>query len=268
MLENRWFSQIVLAAGVMFISVTASFAGMIVDSQGFEAPTYSVGALQGSNSWKIPPGSGGTAMVESTVVASGSQAVQVNRAANSDARWLVPVSGYPQQPNKIIQISWDMKVLQNPSTAFNTFGPFFGVEAYDGPKDSPALLFGSLGVDAKTLDVLYLKKETAKTPEALTATGTKVGLGWNHFSISPRFYELSVQCVPQLQLHAVGDRRVRGWILNFLHGCRHLGLGCWGRYYFAGVYRNSLLRQLSGCVPVYRFGHLESLEQQILERKR
>ncbi|MEI8374925.1 MAG: PEP-CTERM sorting domain-containing protein [Planctomycetota bacterium] len=182
MLRNRWFSQIVLAAGVMFISVTASFAGMIENSQGFEAPAYSSGALQGSNSW-VQIGSGGTATVESTEKFSGSQDVQVNRAANSGARWLVPVSGYPELPNKIIQISWDMKVLQNPSSAAGAYGPFFGVEAYDGPKGSPALLFGSLGVDAKTLDVLYQMEGTGD----LTETGTKVGLDWNHFLISLDF---------------------------------------------------------------------------------
>jgi len=184
MLENRWFSQIVLAAGVMFVSVTASFAGMIVDSQGFEAPKYSSGALQGSNGW-VQIGSGGTATVESAEKFSGSQAVQVNRAANSDTRWLVPVSGYPELPNKIIQISWDMKVSQNPSKAAGTYGPFFGVEAYDGPKGSPALLFGSLGVDAKTLDILYQVEGTGAF--ATVPGGKTVNTGWNHFSISLDF---------------------------------------------------------------------------------
>jgi len=184
MIKNRWSSRVLLASGVIFVSVTASFAGMIENSQGFEAPAYSLGALQGSNGW-VQIGSGGTATVESTEKFSGSQAVQVNRAANSDARWLVPVSGYPELPNKIIQISWDMKVLQNPSSAAGAYGPFFGVEAYDGPKGSPALLFGSLGVDAKTLEVLYQEEVTGYLVPV--PAGTKVNTDWNHFSISLDF---------------------------------------------------------------------------------
>jgi hypothetical protein len=59
-----------------------------------------------------------------------------------------------------------------------TFGPFFGVEAYD---DSGTIgLLGSLGVDATTGDVLYQATGTG----VLTETGSVVNFGqWNNFQI-------------------------------------------------------------------------------------
>jgi hypothetical protein len=62
-----------------------------------------------------------------------------------------------------------------------TFGPFFGVEAYDADNSPPAIgLLGSLGVDATTGDVLYQFQDTG----FFTETGTVVAFGsWRHYSI-------------------------------------------------------------------------------------
>jgi hypothetical protein len=63
--------------------------------------------------------------------------------------------------------------------AQDTFGPFFGVEAYDDDGNEVGLL-GSLGVDATTGDILY----QAPGSGVLTETGIVVDFGdWNHFQI-------------------------------------------------------------------------------------
>ncbi|MGA2032229.1 MAG: autotransporter-associated beta strand repeat-containing protein [Thermoguttaceae bacterium] len=179
MFGSPLLSRLALAAGVMFALATASFGSTILDTQGFEAPAYTLGALQGQNGWEWTGGNS-TATVENSVVLSGSQAVAVNRAANSDSRWGVPVSGYPQSPNNVIQIGWDMNVAQ--TTGFH-YGPFFGVEAYDGAISGNPGLFGSLGVDASTRDVLYQAQDTGY----FTETGTTLDPGWNHFSMVLNF---------------------------------------------------------------------------------
>lgn len=130
-----------------------------------------------------------TATIQSAIYApgGGNQAVQVNRAANSDDRWAVPVNalGYPDYPNPsppepaqpCLCITWDMKVMQTIGAA-NTFGPFFGVEAYDDD-GNPVGLLGSLGVDATTGEVLYQAADTG----FYTVAGT-VNFGeWNTFQI-------------------------------------------------------------------------------------
>ena len=179
----------------------------IVNANGFELPFSTVflgtGQLEGQvnpagEGQILPPGqwlrtqAGGasTANVQSAVFApgGGSQAVRVDRAANEDTRWAVPVNhlGYPDYPNPFppepaqpcICLSWDMRVEQTVG-AQDTFGPFFGVEAYDDDVNEVGLL-GSLGVDASTGDILYQATGTG----VLTETGSTVNFGdWNHFQI-------------------------------------------------------------------------------------
>jgi hypothetical protein len=84
------------------------------------------------------------------VFQSGLQAVQVNRAANSEGFWFVPKPfASPLQVN----ISWDMRVTQSPGPA-GTFGPFFGVDSFGSAGVSNRL--GLTGVDARTGEILYL----------------------------------------------------------------------------------------------------------------
>jgi hypothetical protein len=142
--------------------------------------------------WLKTKGTGASqAVVQSTVFRSGggNQAVKVDRAANSDQRWAVPVNalGYPDFPippvgepaQPCICITWDMRVEQSAGNGNTTFGPFFGVETYDDD-GNPVGLLGSLGVDATTGEVLY----QAANSGVLTPAGPIVSFGaWNKFQI-------------------------------------------------------------------------------------
>jgi hypothetical protein len=196
-----------LAVMAAFLSVAGTaFADDddIVNANGFELP-FSIlagggtGRLEGQvnppgegqvlppGQWQRTPGGTSSAVVQTAMVASGLQAVQVDRVANNDARWAVQVDhlGYPDYPSPFppepaqpcICINWDMKVNQQTANP-NAFGPFFGVEAYD---DSGTIgLLGSLGVDATTGDVLYQATGTG----VLTETNSVVNFGqWNRFQI-------------------------------------------------------------------------------------
>lgn len=147
-------------AAIACLAAASSYASTftVADSEGFE--TYTTTAIEGQfaktdggfglQQWVQSPLAGtGTAVVQTSVVASGSQALEVNRAANSDDRWAVPVVGYPAE--RYICIEWDMLVEQ---TVSNAFGPFFGIEAYDDDATS-IIRMGMLGVDASTGEVLY-----------------------------------------------------------------------------------------------------------------
>jgi len=142
--------------------------------------------------WLRTKGAGASqAIVQSGVFApgGGNQAVKVDRAANSDQRWAVPVNalGYPDYPNPqngqpsqpCICITWDMNVTKSAGNGITTFAPFFGVEAYDDD-GNPVGLLGSLGVDSATGEVLYQAAGTG----FLTPTGSTVAYGqWNKFQI-------------------------------------------------------------------------------------
>jgi len=181
------FSRVVIALAVAS-AATAGRAATIVDSQGFEPPAFSTtflgtGQLEGqtpfafNGTWLRTKGPGlGTATVQSGSVDTGTQAVRVNKFANSDDRWGVPVSGYPA--NRYVCIEWSMRVEQTTGQA-NTFGPFFGMEAYDDDSASIGLL-GSLGVDATTGEVLYQQQNTG----FLTPTGSTVAFGsWHDYDV-------------------------------------------------------------------------------------
>ncbi|TWU25778.1 hypothetical protein [Bythopirellula polymerisocia] len=164
------------------------FSAEIINTGGFES--YSVGNLEGQfqpvatttpRDWKHASNvSAGTAVVGSNVGLSNSKGVQVDRGANSDDRWAVPVGGlgFPSYGN--ILVDWDMKVMGTGSST--AFGPFLGVDTYDDtgtPPGAPRVL-GSLGVDATTGDVLYQLQGSG----ILAETGASVTFGqWHHFQI-------------------------------------------------------------------------------------
>jgi hypothetical protein len=175
------------------LATSASAASIIVDSHGFEQPFFTTtfngtGQLEGqtpatfNGTWLRTKGPGlSTANVENSVVDTGSQAVVVNRAAGSDDRWGVPVSGYPSE--RYVCIEWSMRVQQS-NTPSGSFGPYFGMEAYDDDSASIGLL-GSLGVDAATGEVLYQVQDTG----FLTAAGPTVAFGqWNDFMVELDYF--------------------------------------------------------------------------------
>jgi hypothetical protein len=146
---------------------------MIIDT-GFES--YELDPLEGQFGWlRSDLGNhSSTAVVQNSIAKTGSQAVLVTRGANSDVRWAIPKSGFPTQ--RYIIVDWDMRVAATPSTS--GFGPFFGVDTYDA--DVAPFVLGTLGVDARTGEVLYQIQDTG----LLTATGTSVAFDqWNHYRI-------------------------------------------------------------------------------------
>ncbi|MEO0530431.1 MAG: hypothetical protein AAF266_07600 [Planctomycetota bacterium] len=179
--------SIVLACAMAQAGTVSSFT--LIDGEGFESPDYSLGILEGqfastfegfgSAAWvQSPLGGTSTAVVQDSVVASGSQAVQVDRAASSDDRWAVPITGAPAE--RFVCIDWDMYVEQSTTTGF---GPFFGIEAYDD--DATTILrVGSLGVDAATGEILYTLRDDGVLPGFLVPTpgGETVNFNeWNSF---------------------------------------------------------------------------------------
>jgi hypothetical protein len=168
---------------------------IIVDSSGFEPPDYSTtfppagpgagsGQLEGqvpntfNGTWLRTKGMGSSsAVVQGAVVDDGVQAVRVDRAANSDQRWAVPVSGYPSIGQNYICIHWSMNVAE--TMGGPNFGPYFAVEAYDDDANQGGdpLLFGSFGVDATTGELLYQAAGTGfltTIPDPMSVTGTKL----------------------------------------------------------------------------------------------
>jgi hypothetical protein len=172
---------------------TSSIAGAaIIDTGGFEAAAgYSTtfngtGQLEGqvpatfNGTWLRTLGPGlSTATVQSAVVASGQQAVQVDKAPNSDDRWAIPVSGYPSIGETRVCISWDM-LVRGPAgdVQSDEFGPLFGVEAYDDDAASIGLL-GSLFVDATTGEVLLQDQDTG----FLSAVGSASFNTWYNYDL-------------------------------------------------------------------------------------
>ena len=149
-------------------------AGVVYDSGGFEPQRFTPGALTGQDGglW-VQSGSGATATVQTATVASGTQAVQVQRTSG-DMRFfpLLPTTPTVQ---RFVFVDWDMNVLKTDLDNV-PFGPFFGIEAY-----TPATtILGAAGVDASTGDLLYEAPSTG----ILTETGTKVPFGqFNHYQL-------------------------------------------------------------------------------------
>lgn len=189
---NRLVSAVALSLSTMLAGSALQAASFtIVDGEGFEAPAYSdtfltTGQLEGqfaetdggfgSTQWKQTVGGLSSAVVQTAVVSTGSQAVRVDRVANSDDRWAVPVSGYPAE--RFVCIEWDMRVEQSGAGA-NEFGPFFGVEAFDDD-GAEVGLFGSLGVDSANGDVLFQSAGTGFFAE----TGAQATFGeWSSYRL-------------------------------------------------------------------------------------
>lgn len=175
--KTRLLLGVVAAAS----AVASAQANDIVNSDGFESPDYSTtfdgtGSLEGQDGWLTAGGGVSTATVQTTVVASGTQAVRVDRGASSDDFWAVPVVGFPSVGFDQVIVEWDMRVEDSGSTGF---GPFFGVQVNDD-NGVPLLQAAGFGVDAATGDVLFQAGSTG----FLTETGTFATFGeWNNFRI-------------------------------------------------------------------------------------
>ena len=166
------------------IASSASADTTIYDSGGFEAPRFVPGLLPGQDvingPWQKASAltSTSTATVQTTVKNGGSQAVQINRGSvDGDARWAVLEN--ITDVSQPISVQWTMNVQQT-TVPVGSFGPFFGVEMYDGQS-----LIGSLGVDAVTGEVLF--QETG-TGFINVVPGFTVSLNsWHDYKITADF---------------------------------------------------------------------------------
>lgn len=166
----------------------AQAGGPIVNSFGFESsagysttylpPGGYAGQLKGQQDWVTAGGGGGTATVQSTVVADGGQALQVQRGANSNDYWAVQVDNFPT--GRFVHISWDQRIVQN-STA--GFGPFLGVEPYDFSSSGLQYL-ARLGVEVTNGEVVYARGADKVAPGAFEYSGMQVAFNaWHHFDL-------------------------------------------------------------------------------------
>jgi hypothetical protein len=173
---------------------------------GFEQPDYQPGALQTQAGW-LWDGTGqstvgaSSAVVQNAIAKTGSQAVLVTRAPNSDRHWAVPKTGLPTQ--RFIAVDWDMRVSQTPVSS--GLGPFFGVDSNDRASGFARVL-GTLGVDASSGEVLYQQTQTGY----LTATTSIVAFDqWNHYRLVLDFltdsYKGFVNGVQVVDSHFVDD---------------------------------------------------------------
>ncbi|MCA9240150.1 MAG: hypothetical protein KDA37_08125, partial [Planctomycetales bacterium] len=136
-MPTSWKAAVLLSVAAFSSSFNHECRGAVVlDSQGFEAPSYAAGdlagqATNGGQPWVhlFFPGLGGsTAVVQSGVVKSGSQAVQLDKAAGDDSRWAVDLSSgqIPSSPDRLVIVQWDMRIKDIAPTS--GLGPFLGVE--------------------------------------------------------------------------------------------------------------------------------------------
>ncbi|MFT3787638.1 MAG: hypothetical protein QM770_15970 [Tepidisphaeraceae bacterium] len=181
------------AATVAVFSVLAApslGATTLFDSQGFETPNYTTGSLVGqypadanfTDEWVISAGTPG-ANVQTSVVKTGSQAVQVDRTTTTDQRYFWNQT--PQTAARYVFIDWDMRYALATAVSANNTGPFFGIESYSATAAGPGVYTphqqGALGVDTFTGKVLFLDPSFG---------AMNVGAGpaltpntWNHFQI-------------------------------------------------------------------------------------
>ena len=190
---------LLLIARVFLLALLPALArgAILYDSGGFE-PARFINNLALAGQDAPPAGQGpwvkdsgtSTAVVQSTIVAGGAQAVQMTRTAgsNRDTRWGITEPFTPTAAENIVRIDFDMRV--NQATFAGTppnhsdFGPAFGLEVYDSTNSTLPLLIGSVTVDATTGDVLFQQANTG----ILVETGTVVSRNtFHHFTLSVNF---------------------------------------------------------------------------------
>jgi len=232
---------IVGAFGFALLSATDVSAQVrtdIVDGEGFEMPAYSttfappglpVGSLEGqfallpndgSTRWRAATGTEASAVVQNSLVFSGTQAVQVDReVGDAPSFWGVPVDAWPDQARNI-SIEWDMYVAAAVLPTGADFGPYFGIDAIDdaGLGGTDEGLLGSMGVVATsdtTGEVVYTDDMVGLKPAGATVNLDE----WNHFHLDLDFQthmstlflnSVELTSVPFVGSAALGD----GSLLN------------------------------------------------------
>lgn len=111
------------AIGIISLAAVTTQGATLFDSLGFEAPTYTLGALGGQNGWFTDGTGVGT--VQNTFVQSGSQAVRLSGASTT---WHYPDLSYTPGAGEIVSISAGI-AFGSSASATKNFGYF--LDAYN-----------------------------------------------------------------------------------------------------------------------------------------
>jgi hypothetical protein len=165
----------------------------LLDTGGFEAPAFTTtfdaggtgyaGQLEGQpiappeDTWQQSGPDASTATVQTAVVQSGAQAVEL-AYGGADTRWGVPLD---VSNLGIVTVSWDMLVRGPASNPEVSLGPIFGVEAYADSTGGTTLL-GSVFVDASSGEVLYQATGTGFLTPATAPNPAFLNV-WNSFDL-------------------------------------------------------------------------------------
>ena len=162
-------------------------AATVYDSGGFESPVFIAGQPLASQDPAPPVGNGpwrkdaGTSTAEVVAVnpVQGSKSVKITRSAGTtgDTRWAVVKPTSASGLDNVINLDFDMRVLR---TA-NSFGPLFGMEAYDSSIGNPKLI-GSLLIDAGSGEIVCHK----------AVTGAHIGTGAYPDLVLHHHYRMSI----------------------------------------------------------------------------
>jgi len=182
----RWHR--VLLGSLMGAGTLASAQSTtLYDSAGFESPVFLLEQNLDGQDPAPPVGSGpwaqdngtGSAIVSATNAIDGAKSIVVTRPAGTtgNTRWGVVKPAAPALPDNLVDVSFDMQVVQKTLE----FGPLFGVEAYDGSGGTPKLI-GSLFHDASTGELVCQQ----------AGTGAFVGTGFYPDLRPHQHYRLSL----------------------------------------------------------------------------
>ena len=152
-----------LLGGLLGTSLFAqTHASTFYDSGGFESPVFLLEQSLDGQDLAPPVGNGpwlqdngiSTAIVTAVNAIDGTKSVKITRnaGATGNTRWGVLKSVVPLAPDNLVDIRFDMQVVQKT----NEYGPLFGIEAYGTVLGTPKLI-GSLLQDASTGELVYQK---------------------------------------------------------------------------------------------------------------
>lgn len=187
-MKSVTWPALVLALTCCLLASPAT-ATTIIDSNGFESPTYTPGALNGQDGWQeIHAGSSSTsAVIQDQVALTGDQALRVDRGSNSDGFFLNFGNGgsqggpYALLSGRYVSIDWDMRYETVPATSLG-LGPFFGVQVFD-ESGGGVRQVATLGVDSAANEFLY---QQGNDGQFLALDQAAAGV-WNHYRIELDF---------------------------------------------------------------------------------
>jgi len=212
-----------LTGGIFAVGLSALLASSssgtvtIYDSAGFESPRFNLNPLVDTSispfsgqdqvvipgppldryEWGIKGNIANFAEVTDERFRSGSQSVRLDRTVADQTWYLYSQPLTAMNPtvlggNRSVTVEWGQYTV--PSTHSNDFGPFLGVDVYGSTNSSTLpLRIGGFGVDAKTGELLYLRRRSGFADGVFdvipNAANPGVGVTvpfnqWNDFSMT------------------------------------------------------------------------------------